>query len=90
MTSIATPNGELTAVQVIWDRDHGSKNEGWYVRSRYADGHEEDDIVGALEGVPCDANEDEIHSIALLFLLPPDGVSDAEYDALRDMIEVRR
>lgn len=88
--TIETPNGTLTNVQVIWDTDHGTANEGWYLRSRYADAHEEDDRVDGLEDLARDAPDGELRRVAFSYLMPPDGLSNDEMVTLREMIEVRR
>lgn len=90
MTAIETPNGTLTAVQVIWDADHGTANEGWHLRCRYADGHEEDDRVDVLEDMVHDAAESDLCRVAFDWVFPPDGLNDDEMSVLRNMIEVRR
>jgi hypothetical protein len=36
---------EITKIEVIWDDDHGVENLGWYTRTRYSDGQEEDQPI---------------------------------------------
>jgi hypothetical protein len=88
--AIETPNGTLTNVQVIWDADHGTANEGWYLRSRYADGHEEDERVDGLEDLGRDASDSELRGVAFSWVFPPDGLNEDEMATLREMIEVRK
>jgi hypothetical protein len=91
---IETPNGTLTAVQVIWafrrGNAHGTANEGWYLRCRYADGHDEHDRVDDLEDMAHDAADADLCRAAFDWVFPPDGINDDEMTVLRNMIEVRR
>lgn len=32
----------ITKIEVVWDDDHGIENEGWYTRTTYSDGQQED------------------------------------------------
>lgn len=34
--------------EIIWDRDHGTENEGYYVRLRRSDGQEEDNVLDSM------------------------------------------
>ena len=44
---------ELTAIEIIWDRDHGMACEGWYVRSYYGpDQPDEDENLGPAGCLP--------------------------------------
>lgn len=90
LLSIETPNGTLTGVQVIWDADHGTANEGWFLHSRYADGREEDERVDGLEDLGRYASDSELRGVALSWVFPPYGLSDEEMVALREMIAVVR
>ena len=87
---IETPVGTLTSVQVIWDRDHGTANEGWHLRTRYADGSEEDERVDALDNLPRYTDDARLGQIAVEYLMPPDGLSSHDLTVLQRMIEVRR
>lgn len=35
----------ITKIEVIWDDDHGTENLGWYTRTHYSDGQQEDQPV---------------------------------------------
>lgn len=87
---IDTPNGILTGVQVIWDKDHGTTNEGWYVRSCYAGGYTEDDVVDDIQDLPRETDDALLISAAFSWIFPPDGLNDQEMSDLREAIEVRR
>ena len=43
MKTIQLEDRTVTAIEAIWDRDHGTRNEGWYLRVRYADSGDEDE-----------------------------------------------
>ena len=90
MAQIETPVGTLTSVQVIWDRDHERREEGWFLRSRYADGTVEDERVDALESLPRDTDDARLGQIAVEYLMPPDGLSSHDLTVLQRLIEVRR
>ena len=88
--TIETPSGTLVSVQVIWDRDHERREEGWFLRSRYADSTLEDERVDALDSLPCDTDDARLCQIAVEYLMPPDGLTSADLTVLQRMIEVRR
>jgi hypothetical protein len=44
---------QITKIEIIWDDDHGDENLGWYTRTTYADGQQEDEPVDA----PADASD---------------------------------
>jgi hypothetical protein len=46
----------ITKIEIIWDRDHGTQNEGWYWRATREDGQERDQ---PLDG-DIDADHDEL------------------------------
>lgn len=50
---------ESKRIEIIWDHDHGTANEGWYLRRVYTD-REEDENLGndamALDHDASDAN----------------------------------
>lgn len=89
-TTIETPNGTLTSAAVIWDRDHGTRNEGWYLQLTYTDGRIEDDANSPVADLDADETDAELRSAVKLWLMPPDGLSPDEMDALESMIQVRR
>ena len=37
-----TTKTSVTKIEIIWDRDHGIQNEGWYCRISLSDGQERD------------------------------------------------
>lgn len=88
---IETPNGTLTAVQVIWDARQ--PESGWFLRCRYAEGsinRETDEQVDCLQDLQRDESEAELISCAFTYVFPPNGLTDRQMDALRSMIEVVR
>ncbi len=84
------PNGILMKVSVIWDRDHGSRNAGWYLQLTYADGWIEDERAAVLESLCYEESGAELISCAKLWLMHPDGMTDQEMDGLESIIEVTR
>ncbi len=79
----------IVKIEAIFDRDHGTRNEGWYLRTRDTDGQELDD---ASFGSDLDENtkESEIRSAALMYIMDPDGATDEEIERLQSIIEVKR
>jgi len=55
------------SIEIIWDRDHGTENEGFYARRRYADGREEDAHPG--QGDATDRDEPE-YALRAMFIYP--------------------
>jgi hypothetical protein len=81
---------ETIAIEIIYDRDHGKSNEGWYSRVQYSDGQEEDDSIIEDWSSNANASESTIRAWALEYFANPDGMTDDELAALRSIIEVRR
>lgn len=90
MTTIELNDRTISAIQAIWDHDHGTSNEGWHLRITYTDSGDEDDSGSPISDLPASATDAEIISALTLWLWNPDGMSDQEAQDLRDMIEVRR
>jgi hypothetical protein len=78
---------EVWKITAIWDTDHGTDNEGWYVRFRDEEGHEVDSVPIGGYGWPRDISEDEIRQMV-------ESCSQWEGitlpDGWRDLIEVHR
>lgn len=77
-------------IEIIFDRDHGTENYGWYARSTYAEGQQEDTRIDESWGEDADVPEADVRTWAMRYFADPDGLTDAELQDLRDMIEVRR
>jgi hypothetical protein len=89
MTTIELAGKTVTVIQAIWDRDHGTRNEGWYLRVRYENGEEQDDTNTCIADLPEDVSDATVIARVAAWLYV-DGMSDGEQQELRDMIEVRR
>ena len=85
-----SPSRELTQVEVFWDRDHGPENEGWRLRSTYAEGYTEEERVAALDALTSNADEDQLRGVAFSHVCPPEGLNEEQTDTLRSMIVVTR
>jgi hypothetical protein len=48
----------VTKIEIIWDRDHGTENKGFFVRRHFDDGHSEDENPGDSGYSLDDADED--------------------------------
>ena len=83
-------NRDLVKAELIWDEDHGTENEGWYLRTTWADGPSEDDVIQELQDAPRDESEVDLRSAAMLYLRDPDGMTDAAREELRGIIEIKR
>lgn len=80
----------VTAIQAIWDHDHGTENEGWYLRVRYEDSGDEDDSNCPIRDMDKSATDAEIRSQVKSWLFDVDGMTDQAQQDLHDMIEVKR
>lgn len=89
MKTIELAGKAVTAVQAIWDRDHGTRNEGWYLRVRYEDGAEQDDVNTCIADLPEDVSDATVVANVAAWLYV-DGMTDGEQLELREMIEVKR
>ncbi len=75
-------------IEIIFDRDHGTENYGWYARSTDADGQQEDTRIAESWGEDAAASESDIREWAMQYFCDQDGLTDAQLADLRDMIEV--
>lgn len=60
---MAQKNEKATRIEIIWDHDHGTACEGFYVRRWYADGHDEDENLGDSGFGLTDTDEDIITGV---------------------------
>ncbi len=79
-----------TSIEIIYDRDHGTQNEGWYVRDCAVGEQETDTQISEDWYDDPDVPESTILSWAMTFYADPDGMTDAELQDLRDVITVKR
>ncbi len=79
----------IVKIEAIFDRDHGTRNEGWYLRTRDAQGVEYDDNSFG-ESITEDDSDADIASAALMYVMDPDGATDEEIERLQSIIEVKR
>lgn len=80
----------IIKIEVIYDRDHGSANRGWYARDTRADGTEEDTQISEPWAEDEHVPESAIRNWAMGFYADPDGMTDAQLQDLRDMIHIKR
>ena len=83
-----TQTQNYSSIQVIWDHDHGTANEGWYLRTRDQEGREEDAVIDGLNDLAHDASDMDLRDAAIDFLF--DSITDDESAALHCGIDVRR
>lgn len=83
-------NQLFKTIEIIFDRDHGTDNRGWYARTTDMDGQECDDRITEDWGENPNEPEWEIRLWAMQYYAHPDGMNDEELAELRSMIAVRR
>lgn len=79
-----------TSIEIIFDRDNGSRNEGWYARTTAADGATEDEALSTDWAEDEAIDEPTIRAWAMAYYCDEDGMNDAELQQLRESISIKR
>jgi hypothetical protein len=90
MKAIELEGKRVTAIQAIWDRDHGARHTGWYLRVRYEEDGDVDDNNCPISDMPHGATDAQIISAVAKWLYDIDGMTTDAAQAMREMIEVKR
>jgi hypothetical protein len=78
------------SIEIIFDRDHGRDNEGWYARTTQSDGTVEDNQISEKWAGDPNVAESTIRTWAVVYYSDPDGMTDNELQDLRDTIVIKR
>lgn len=79
-----------TSIEIIFDRDHGTDNHGWFSRTRDTDGQEQDENIETAWALDPNVAESTITNWAMEYYADPDGMNDARLQDLSKAITVRR
>ena len=77
-------------IEIIFDRDHGRENYGWFAREKYADGNEDQTSVPEDWAEDADVPESTIRAWAMKYYCDPDGMTDDQLQELREAITIHR
>lgn len=80
---------KYTKIEIIFDRDHRTREEGWYMRTTDTDGQQEDQPVGEDWWEDALVSDAIIRAWALKYFRPADA-TDEELEELEQMIEIKR
>jgi len=79
-----------TKLEIIFDRDHGKQNYGWYARERQEDGSQCDTALMTTWDQDPDVPDSTLIAWAMEFYCDSDGMTDAELADLRAIITITR